>query len=602
MKLPSIHSIVETTLAVSKRFPLSVLVGIVGFVLGITLLHADEPGVLPNIIIMLILAFPLFIAITLFSEERRLEKNKQIYLFIGAFVFLAIYYTLLPTNIFFSEEKFFIRYVQWMISFVLLVTFITFLTKRTSAIRAFWNYNKHLIFSAAITVLWAGAIQMGLSIALGSIDVLFDLDIKDDRYIEIWIFLVSIFSPIFFLSRVPKATVYFYKETEYPRELKLFSQYVLVPLVTLYFLILYAYVLRIIITQEWPEGVLAYMILGFSFFGVLTYISLYPLRESHHWIKRIGDIFFIAVIPQIGMLYWALWFRVSLYGITENRYFVGIFGLWLLIIALILLFNKVKDIRIIPITFFMVTLLSSFGPWGAFSIAQNSQTKRLESLLEKNNLLLDGKIQKTENEIPFDDAKEIAAVITYLNRTHGLSSIQPWFTEDLANFTEIDPDKNGRYNYKAPERIVEELIGIEHINEWEGITRDDNSFSINLNFKEIGESLHIAGFERLVNVYSGTNIFTIDGKTYAFELNENKVTLSSDDVKLSEILLGSRVQEVIKKGSNRELSRTELTFSDENETVSLKLILDNVNGDIDNGSITINSFNGTLLFTITKNQ
>ena len=598
MKLPSITSIISTTERVGRRFPLSVLAGVLGVIFGITLLHADEPSVYPNILLMLVLAFPLFTAITLFAEQRAWDTKRKSIVELLALIFLAVYYFLLPENVFFAEFKFITRYIMWMISFILLLTFILFLQrKRDGSILAFWHYNELLLFSAVLTIFWAGAIQIGLSIALGSIDVLFDINIDDERYAEIWIFLVGFFSTTFFLSRLPATTDEYYRRTDYPKELKLFSQYVLVPLVALYFLILYAYVVRILITQVWPEGILAYMILGFSFLGVLTYASLYPLRETFPWVKKVGTGFFIAVIPQVGMLFWALWFRIAPYGITENRYFVGIFGVWLLGIALFFLINKLKDIRIIPITFFIVTLIASFGPWGAFAISEKSQINRLENLLEKNNILVNNKIQKTDEEISFDDAKEISGALRYLIRTHGVSGIQPWFDADLSDYTK-PREKSGGYNYEAPENIVTELIGIDYVEQWEGIRRDDEFFFINLDFQKTETPLTITGFDYLMLINNGTDDFTIDDVAYTFKRTGNILTLSRGSAMLATIDLTEGISDIIEKGQNRIFERDELTFAVDNDSVSLKLLIDSVNGEQEDDGIMITWYTGTLLLTL----
>jgi len=42
--------------------------------------------------------------------------------------------------------------------------------------------------------------------------------------------------------------------TVYPKSLKLFSQYILFPLVLVYFVILYAYLAKILFAWDWPQG------------------------------------------------------------------------------------------------------------------------------------------------------------------------------------------------------------------------------------------------------------------------------------------------------------------------------------------------------------
>jgi hypothetical protein len=50
--------------------------------------------------------------------------------------------------------------------------------------------------------------------------------------------------------------------SDYPQGLKIMTQYVLLPLVTLYLLILYAYLAKVIFTAHWPSGWVAYLVLA----------------------------------------------------------------------------------------------------------------------------------------------------------------------------------------------------------------------------------------------------------------------------------------------------------------------------------------------------
>ena len=74
-----------------------------------------------------------------------------------------------------------------------------------------------------------------------ALKLLFDVSIHEELYVEIWIVTIGFFNTWFFVSGIPDDfdqldTIY-----EYPKGLKIFSQYVLLPLLGLYLLILYSY-------------------------------------------------------------------------------------------------------------------------------------------------------------------------------------------------------------------------------------------------------------------------------------------------------------------------------------------------------------------------
>ena len=190
-KFPSITRMLKGAEAAVSRFPLAALAALAGTIIGIVLLHADEPSFYPNALMMLALAFPLLVAIVLLGERQSWTLGRKAIVNGAGIVFLIIYYLLLPDNIFQAEEAFFIRYVMWATGFVLLITFVSFLKRNEEkSVIAFWHYNRILFFSLALTALWALAIQAGLSIAMASVDFLFNIDIDGDRYVELWIVVV----------------------------------------------------------------------------------------------------------------------------------------------------------------------------------------------------------------------------------------------------------------------------------------------------------------------------------------------------------------------------------------------------------------------------
>lgn len=594
-----------------RRFPIPSLVALISTVVAITLFHNQDMAILARTLMVFALAFPLYVAVVLLAEQQRWKSKLAVMIDVGAAIFLVIYFLLLPQNIFAAEHLFFIRYALWAIGFILLVTFIAFLSgKNKERILAFWQYNRHLVYSAALTVIWAFAIWAGLSIAMASVDFLFNINIDGDRYAELWIVVVGLFSTIFFLARLPKETQQFEQAVEYPKELRLFSQYVLVPLVSIYFLILYAYVVRILVTAEWPEGTLAYMILGFSLLGVLTYIALYPLRQNINWVRKVGNWYYVALIPQVGMLFWALWFRIKEYAFTENRYFVMIFGGWLLIMALYFLISKRKDIRIVPITLFFIAVLSSFGPWGAFAVSEHSQINRLEGLLVKNDLLVDGSVKKAAAEVPVEDEKEISAIIRYLYNVHNLDGVEPWFGvkfDSLDLSLPGDPKKltseyETDFSYRLPEKVVEDLLGIDYLEQWEGTSlREDGFFAVSTDFTQSAEVISITGYDYFVQL-QGTNGFIgeIEGADYRYEVTPQSFQLEfyRDDNMIASIDLNS----VASSGFNLQrqvVDPEDLMVEYANDVLDATLYFSFISGEQEDASITsIHSLDARMFFRV----
>jgi hypothetical protein len=493
--------IIQGLQATIKRFPIPVVIAILGTIITLFVLHKNDTESVSKLFYTIALAFPLSIATTLISER----NNKMILNFSILGIFIIIYYFFIGKNLFTVDyDKFRMQYMLWILASAFLITFIPFIKKTTADVLDFWHYNQKILFAGLTTVFYTGTIYAGLSIALFSVNTLFDLNIDSIRWAELGTLIGGLFTTTFFLARFPQAKE---NKTDYPKELRIFTFYVLTPLVAIYFLILYSYSGKIIISQEWPKGIISSMILGFSMLGIFTYALAYPLILKDQLLQKISKGFFIALLPQIVVLFLAVKLRIDEYAMTESRYFVVVFGAWLLGMSLYFLISKPKNIQIIAVTLFALTALVSFGPWGAFQVSRDSQVNRLEGILINNNMLVDGKIASTTTQITFKDRQEISEIISYLNQNHGLETIQPWFDEELNNIKEP---------YLKVKRVAE-LLGINFIDRYQN---EENYYFSTIQGKNT-PILKVTGYDYLVNNTFSPDTQTstvIKGVQYKFEL------------------------------------------------------------------------------------
>lgn len=272
----------------------------------------------------------------------------------------------------------------------------------------FWDYNRTLFVRVLSSALFSGVLYLGLAVALWAIDELLTIDIDEDNYENLFGFMLGIVTTWYFLAGVPvidrDGTVRLIladddtrtsddattegvvpasdagtADTDYPRGLKVFVQFVLLPLTAVYLIILYLYVARITIEWTLPEGQVSYLIFSYAVIGILAYLLMYPLRDdgANRWIRRYARGFFTALAPLLVVLVVALLRRTSDYGITEPRYYGVALALWLAVIVGYFLTRR-EDIRIIPATLAALALLTTFGPWSATSISVNSQIAQLD--------------------------------------------------------------------------------------------------------------------------------------------------------------------------------------------------------------------------------
>lgn len=467
MRLPSLDHIANKSFSSFNRFPLALTSATLAALISVYLIalpyqQVEEVSFLYSILLVLVLGIPLFITLPLTGEQHQWSRTTEAIVSAAAVITLLAYYFLLPENLDEAPSEHLLRYLLYFIALHLLVAVGPFWEK--GKMNGFWQYNKTLFLRFLTAVLFSGVLFIGLAIALGSIDVLFGVDIEGDLYLQLFVLISGIFNTWFFLAGIPQSLQQLDSVRTYPGGLKVFTQHILLPLVIVYLVILYLYTGKIILEWSWPEGWVAYLVLSFSIVGIFALLLLHPVREKveNRWIKQFSRSYFRALIPLVILLLLAIWVRIDEYSVTVNRYFVLVLGLWLAGIVGYFILSKTENIKAIPASLAVVAFLISFGPWGAFSVAEQSQVSRLQHYVQKHNILQEGTIHKTSEPVPFEDRIQISSILRYLNSTHGLEGIQPWFEQDLSNLS-VREDNSTRVlaRYERPSKVAE-LMGIEY--------------------------------------------------------------------------------------------------------------------------------------------
>ncbi|GAA4782643.1 hypothetical protein GCM10023231_07890 [Olivibacter ginsenosidimutans] len=259
---------------------------------------------------------------------------------------------------------------------------------------------------------------IGLAIALFAVDHLFSLDLREKYYQNLFFILGIGFNTLFFLAGVPTQIPSLAKYADYPKGLKIFTQYVLIPLMGIYLLILLSYELKIIIDWELPKGIVSNLIIGYAFFGILSLLLIFPIRsqEGHTWIQLFSRFFYFTMVPLLVLLGLATYKRINYYGITELRYFLLVLACWLTFITVYFLVSKGQHIKLIPLSLCLCTLFAIYGPQSASSISKNSQIARLKRLMPQSD--------RAAN-------MEKGSIIRYLVNHHGLTALQSFTKRDL---------------------------------------------------------------------------------------------------------------------------------------------------------------------------
>lgn len=605
MRLPSIDQIVGETRRTLGRFPFSLASAALATVAAIILIDhepTDQPTVLFPILLCSVLGFFLVTAIALTAEKMRLSRARSLTVQATGAVLIIAYGFAVPTDL--PKAPTF-----YLDQFSMLLTGLCFFLMvgpfwRKGELIGFWQYNKTIFLRALMSMLFAGVLFAGLAIALAALDNLFGVNIAGKRYAELWVLIAGLFSTTFFLSGIPEDLDALDGSTDYPKGLRVFAQYVLMSLVLVYFVILYAYIGKILIEWNWPKGWVAELILGFTVTGVISLVLLYPMREQngYGWLKRAWNWYFILLIPLTVVLFLAINRRISDYGVTEGRYIVFAFGVWLCGMIAFFLFGKTKSIKIIPATLCLLSLGLSFGPWGAFAVSENSQVGRLEQLLVKNEIFDGGKVRKAPGKVSVEDAKQISSIVSYLRSSHGLEAIQPWFAENLTADTSFTHSR-----YKDEETVVA-MMGVPYYQEWRFPNQSSLFLSTNAN-----ADIDISGYDRAVlgARFDATDaIIRLQGElrfqtsgtldTFRFWVQRDSTSTDTAIVPIRSVIDSLFAGNIT--GKRNEIPPERMTAIGESKDLRVKLCIRTIyierHGDID----SIKNCSATILYSVIKSE
>lgn len=623
LKLHSIDYLAKRASETFQRFPSVVLIAIVGTLTSIYLVHNEKIHNIYyfiNFVLCLIMAVFSTLSIYIFSEKNdilsgNIDKKKQYLLHIPVFIILTFYYFTLP----FTEEQYraitpeLMRYAQYNISLVMIVMFIAFINKKKSL--GIWNFNYKLAERFSFAGIYSFTLFTGLSAALFSIDKLLEISIPEKSYLDLWIFIVGIFTSIFFLAGIPKDYEKLEEETFYPPYLKFFSQFVLISISLIYMFILYLYGLKIAMAWELPNGRVSALILGCASLGIFSFISLYPLQEKDEnaWIKVFTKYFYILLLPLIGMLFIAINRRVSDYGITEPRYFLSIIAFWLFGISIYFIFSKIKDIKYIPISLAFISFFTAIGPWSAYNVSFNSQFSRLERILIKDKILENGKVvnQKSEKNIintkieksnqekniENDDLYEISSILSYLNTYNKINEVNKFF----------DPPLKLTLHYSNPQTIMEamNLRYVHPIRYFEPSVNSNKQISLHYSIKYQNMNyLDISGYDIfLKNNYYSKNSQEIKAKDKIFKISIDdkfKLTLKENDVVIFEVECNDLFRKIVKKYKSNDysLDTEDALIEFENKKGKIKIFFTSLSFTKKGSNLTLNNVQSDILMKI----
>jgi len=524
------------------------------------------------------IAFTASLGVFLFTAFRLFgDKNPLCLVGIGL---LIGYYFILP-DMEHPSSIVFQRHFFLTVLFFIMILWAKFWNENPTN-EEFWEFTQRVVFGLFISIIFTGVLYAGISGAIFAVDKLFSLDINSKRYAQLWFLIVGVFGVTYFLSQIPssqeKLITHIHTKVE-----TIFTKYILTPITIVYFIILYTYTAKILITATFPKGILAWIIVAFSAVAIVTYLSWTPFWSENS--KKYRRFLPLVLFLQTIMLGIAISMRVSNYAWTENRYLIALLGIWLFGISLYFLLFKNAKYKWLFITLSLIIATSQIGPFSAYSVGKSSQQNRLKTILQQNPSLS----ENTDVKIRY----EISDIINYLHKNYGKDSLKTVIPEIVKKYEKQKDDKKRVWFVD----FATKELGFKYISRWDmkAELKGDRPFSIYRDFSGI---LNVSGFDWEIDLYYEKPRENIQHKQMLLtgKISKNDTTMILDDKKLeikehnktvANISLKNYFDELlsdinIRKIGDKKLNNDKLTFTHYDKNVSIKILFLDMLGDKNN--------------------
>ncbi|MEI8216669.1 MAG: DUF4153 domain-containing protein [Eubacteriales bacterium] len=574
------------------RFPLTVLSLLAAAsLICMEIYKGGAPGLLTQKIIVTLIVSSVLGMCAQFSWERFEKLSKYRLAIHGGSLLLAIGYFLIVWPAPELTAEIGIRTAIAVFALICAVLFIPTIAKK-SDLSADFNQVALVHFKSAFTsVLFSGVLSGGLAAIIAAVDILL-FKVNTNAYAYMFTIVWVLFATIYYLSLLPnfnkfgeEGNVKLEKAISYPKFLEILISYIAIPLISAYTLVLVAYFIKILVTFNWPNGQVAIMVLFYSAIGLVVFVLSSSIENKFNIFYRMT--FPKILIPIVVMQLVSVFIRINEYGITESRYYVVLFGIFSIIIAVILSIWPIKRNKFIAIIAAILALISIIPPIDAFTISRNSQISRVEIMLQDQGILKDQKLYP-KADVPKQTKAEVTSILSYLDNRSSLKYIT-WLPKDFKLYENMEKTIGfpPEYNNVNPD-------GTQYIY----LTVDNQ------------KPMDITGFDRISTMYSGRFdkttpdvVFNIRGIDYSLgfsRINSNESLINLKDAK-GTTLISMNLYEKVKTlldsntASKNMIAPELMTFDSEKNGYKMRVVFQNINGTLTTGTDAGFDYSITLL-------
>ncbi len=365
-----------------------------------------------------------------------------------------------------------------IVLFALLIAFIWIPIIKTK-----FNFNESFLVafkSLFIAVFFASVLFGGVSLIIAAIDnLLFAVDEK--AYMQSTSIIYILFASLYFLSLIPS-----YNKNDQTKEenehiekmiscgkfLEILISYILIPLASVFTLILLIYIIINFTDEFWRNSLLEPMLVSYSIVVIVLYILSSTLGNK--LVKLFRMIFPKVLIPIVLFQTIASVLKVGDNGLPFTRYYVILYGLFALTSGIIFSIISIKKNGLIAPILIGLLIISIIPPIDAFSTGKRTQINMLEKVLEENSMLINEEVVPNP-DINESDMQKITQAVEYIfsmGYDNEVSFLKDDFNmyEDFKVVFGFDPyyyhDIEDEYRYgggNLDERIAIDVSGYDYM-------------------------------------------------------------------------------------------------------------------------------------------
>ena len=404
----------------------------------------------------------LFVPLIIFTFWLR-KVNRWLYL-ASFFIFLL----LMPLNLkpFLWTYGFYFTYA---LAAILLVVGIKKMDNQ-----AFASHALHVVTQLFYGFLITGILYIAVMAITASFFYIFGIDAPKHFYEYIIQFIGFVLAPQICCTLISNDE---YEVDEPAKVIKLILNFILLPAIIIYTIILYTYFIKILFEWDLPKGGVAYMVMGFIIAALVGRIAQSVLSQRYYdWYYRHFTL--IAIPPLI--LYWVgSIYRIHLYSFTESRFYLLVAGLLMTLFVLMLLHERTRRFQLMALIIGAAIILFTYIPGiSAKSIGLTCQKQRLDEIISELKLA-DPKTGKLNDDINVSAIKkdslislkyqDASSIINYVRKEMGSDEFDAQYGKwshsdyDFRYMSETSTEDNS-YSRKKPVQLGDYNIMLQEEN------------------------------------------------------------------------------------------------------------------------------------------